>query len=110
MVRREVCTVSFPMPSQSVVSDAAAQRLLSTVESRPEIIINRNGTSTHVGSSEETNSKLTMPVSLATKPDPAARKPTVPMQIGTSANKSAPAKNDLPMRSRLIAKARCQKH
>ena len=72
--------------------------------------MNRNGTSTQAGSSEDTNSKLTMPVSLATKPEPAARKPTVPMQSGTKANRSAPTKKARPMRSRRMANVRCQKH
>ena len=111
MTRREARMLSAPSPViQSVVRDAAAHRLLSTVESRPEMTMNRKGTSTQAGSSDMTNSKFTMPASAAWKPEPAARKPTVPMAMGTRANSRAAAKNERPMRSSRMEKARCQKH
>ena len=51
ITRREARMLSGPSPViQSVVRDAAAHRLLSTVESSPEMTMNRKGTSTHAGS------------------------------------------------------------
>ena len=95
---------------QSVVSDAAAQRLLSTVESKPESTIIRSGANTHGGSRDVINSTFTMPTSAGIKPVPAAANPIVPIERGTTAKIKAPIKNDLPMRSLRIAKVRCQKH
>ena len=93
-----------------MVRDAAAHRLLSTVESRPESTIIRSGANTHDGSRDVMNSTLTMPVSAAIKPVPAAAKPIVPIESGTTAKIRAPIRNDLPIRSSRIAKVRCQKH
>ena len=53
---------------RSVVSDAIAHRLLSTVESSPEISMNMNGMITHAGNIALISSKFTIPVSAGINP------------------------------------------
>ena len=114
ITRREALILSpfpnLPVICQSVVMDAAAHRLLSTVESRPERHIIMNGARTQAGSTDMMNSMLTILESAATKPVPAAAKPTMLMARGTRPNSKAPKKNDLPSLSLRIAKILCQKH
>ena len=95
---------------RSVVSDAIAHRLLSTVESSPEISMNMNGIITHAGNIALINSKFTIPVSVGINPVPAAINPRIPIESGTTANITAPRPNERPILSFLIEKALCQKH
>ena len=94
----------------SVAREDAAQRLLSTVDSRPDMTINRNGITAHSGNNAFINSKLITPVSTAVYPIPAPIRPRIPMDRGTMPNSNAPTMNALPIRFFLTQKALCQKH
>ena len=94
----------------SVAREDAAQRLLSTVDSRPDMTINRNGITAHLGNRALISSKLITPVSAAVYPIPAPIKPRTPIDRGTMPNSSAPTRNALPIRSFRTQKVLCQKH
>ena len=100
----------LPVAFRSVVRDAIAHRLLSTVDNSPEISINMNGTITHAGNIALISSKLTVPASAGTNPMPAAMNPRIPMESGTTANISAPRAKERPILSLRIENALCQKH
>lgn len=99
----------FPV-CRSVIRDAQAHKLLSIVDRRPEIIINKNGTTTHAGNNLLINSKLIIPVSAAAYPLPAPINPRIPMERGTTPKSNAPTKNARPILFFFTQNARCQKH
>ena len=77
---------SFAFPTvfsqkTSVVREDTAHRLLSIVESRPEIIINKNGTTAQAGNNVLISSKLIIPVSTAAYPMPAPINPRIPEAV-----------------------------
>lgn len=94
----------------SVVREDTAHRLLSIVDSRPEMNINKNGITAQAGNNVLINSKLTTPVSTATYPMPAPINPRIPIVSGTMPNSRAPTRNALPILSFFTQKALCQKH
>lgn len=95
---------------KSVVKDAAAQRLLSTVDSSPLISMKRNGNSVQLGNKCWISSTFTIPESFAIYPDPAAMYPRIPIDAGTTAKKNVPSLKAFPTLSSRIEKALCQKH
>ena len=103
-------SLSISVIFKSVVSEAIAHKLLSTVDSKPDMSININGTITHAGNIACISSKLTVPLSAGMNPVPAAINPSIPIDSGTTANITAPSKKDFPILSFLIEKALCQKH
>ncbi len=94
----------------SVVNDDIAHKLLSTVESSPDISINKNIIIAQLGNKQLTNSIFTILLSTTLKPVPAAINPSIPIERGTKANKIPPSKKDFSILFSFIEKALCQKH
>lgn len=95
-------------PAMSSDKEAMAQRLLSTVDRRPDTKRNTNGHVTHAGRVAAINSRLTTETSWVWKPAPAAMNPKIPIDNGTRAKDAAPRRNAGPIPPSLTENTLCQ--